>query len=458
MKAWRLRFDTGSLVVETGDAEQHDMRELVSGLIWDQRIEAFRGEAAMYRPLILKLVRRKLEYIDEAKSYDELELAMHIKRKPFPYQAEALNAWEKAGCRGIVVLPTGAGKTFVAHLAMMGRQRASLIVTPTLDLMHQWFAGLRSAFRCEIGMIGGGVYDPKPISVTTYDSAYIHMDKLGDRYGLLIFDEVHHLPSPSYALAAKHSIAPYRLGLSATPERDDAAYSYDELVGPIVYSKSIKDLAGAHLSEYETIQISVSLSDEEREEYSQARSTYLEFVRQNGIRMNSRSAWGDFLKACARSSEGRLALLAHRSQKRITQCCREKITVLIDILAEHRNDRSIIFTADNDTVYRISKLLLVPAITHQSNAKERRRVLDDFNAGRYPVLVTSRVLNEGVDVPEANVAIVLSGSGSVREHVQRLGRILRAREGKSAVLYEFVAEGTNEEFTSQRRRKHDAYS
>ena len=117
----------------------------------------------------------------------------------------------------------------------------------------------------------------------------------------------------------------------------------------------------------------------------------------------------------------------------------------------------LIFTSDNETVYRISRRFLIPAITHQTKVKERQELLAAFNAGEYPFLVTSRVLNEGVDVPEANVAVVLSGSGSVREHVQRLGRILRRVEGKHAILYELVAERTGEEYASSRRRRHSAY-
>jgi superfamily II DNA or RNA helicase len=99
----------------------------------------------------------------------------------------------------------------------------------------------------------------------------------------------------------------------------------------------------------------------------------------------------------------------------------------------------------------------VPAITHQTKTKERRAILQRFHAGEYTVLVTSQVLNEGVDVPAAGVGVVLSGTGSVREHVQRLGRLLRKFEGKQAVLYEVVARGTAEEFTSERRRQHHAY-
>ena len=117
----------------------------------------------------------------------------------------------------------------------------------------------------------------------------------------------------------------------------------------------------------------------------------------------------------------------------------------------------MIFTHDNATVYTIARQFLVPVITHQTKTKERREILLRFNAGTYPIVATSRVLNEGVNVPEANVAIILSGSGSVREHVQRLGRILRKSGNKDALLYEVITRGTAEEFTSSRRRKHDAY-
>lgn len=117
----------------------------------------------------------------------------------------------------------------------------------------------------------------------------------------------------------------------------------------------------------------------------------------------------------------------------------------------------IIFTNDNMTAYRISSLFLIPCITHQTKIKERRQLISKFTDGSLPVLVTSRVLNEGVDLPSAEVAIVMSGTGTVREHVQRLGRILRPSEGKHAVLYELVAQDTAEEYTSRRRRRHDAY-
>ena len=117
----------------------------------------------------------------------------------------------------------------------------------------------------------------------------------------------------------------------------------------------------------------------------------------------------------------------------------------------------IVFTHTNDCAYEVSRRFLVPVITHQTKPKERRAVLRGLEDGATPVVVTSRVLNEGVDVPSVSVGVVLSGTSTVREHVQRLGRILRKAEGKHAVLYEVVTADTSEEAASTRRRKHDAY-
>ena len=149
--------------------------------------------------------------------------------------------------------------------------------------------------------------------------------------------------------------------------------------------------------------------------------------------------------------------MAYRRQKVLALAAPGKLEFLERLLHKHRADRTLIFTEDNATVYKISRQFLLPAITHQTKVKERSQILSAFNEGAFSAIVTSKVLNEGVNVPSANVAIVLSGSGSVREHVQRLGRILRRAEGKQAILYELVAAGTSEERTSEKRREHVAY-
>ena len=151
------------------------------------------------------------------------------------------------------------------------------------------------------------------------------------------------------------------------------------------------------------------------------------------------------------------AMAAYRRQRELAFTAPAKLTYLEHLLSIHARDRAIVFSQDNATAYGVSRRFLLPCITHQTKVKERSAILRGLSSGTYNAVVTSRVLNEGVDVPDANVAVVLSGSGSVREHVQRLGRVLRRREGKRAVLYELVTRGTVETRTSDRRREHSAY-
>jgi superfamily II DNA or RNA helicase len=211
-------------------------------------------------------------------------------------------------------------------------------------------------------------------------------------------------------------------------------------------------LAGTVLSTHKIVRIKVRLSQSERQRYDTLIDTRNSFLRQQNIHLGSLRGWQDFVKASARSRAGRSAMLAHREARAIAFGTAGKLRVLADLLAQHHPARTLIFTDDNATVYRIAQEFLLPAITHKTPVKERHTILTCFRTGAYPMIVTSRVLNEGIDVPEASIAIVLSGTGSGREYIQRLGRILRRGEGKLAVLYEVIAEATTEENTSRRRR------
>lgn len=448
-----LRFQGGTLRVEA-PAGAVDPAALPASCRWDERERVHRLPAIDYAELVLRLRGRGVPFADEARRYEALSLSPLARHEPFPYQREALDAWARRRHRGVVVLPTGAGKTYVATLAIADRQRSTLVVVPTLDLLNQWYDALSAALGVPVGLLGGGYHEVLDLTVTTYDSAHLHMDRIGDRFGLVIFDECHHLPSPSYALAARMCLAPFRLGLTATPERTDGR-GYEDLVGPVVFRKDITELSGEYLAAYEVIRLEVPLSAEERAAYDAARSVYIGFLRAHRIRMPE--GWGQFVMLSSQSDAGRRAFEAYRRQRTLALCAPGKLDVLARLLHAHRHDRTIVFTEDNATVYEISRRFLLPAITHQTKVKERSALLEGFNKGDLTAVVTSKVLNEGVNVPEANVAIVLSGSGSVREHVQRLGRILRRREGKTAVLYELVAAGTSEERTSDKRRDHVAY-
>jgi superfamily II DNA or RNA helicase len=205
------------------------------------------------------------------------------------------------------------------------------------------------------------------------------------------------------------------------------------------------------------VRLEVPLSTEERAAYEAARATYVGFVRQQGIDMSRPDGWGQFLLRSSLTDAGRRAFLAYREQRRLALAAPGKLELLERLLAEHRHERVLVFTEDNATVYEISRRLLLPAITHHTKVRERGAILRAFHQGKLFAVVTSKVLNEGVDVPSASVAVVLSGNGSVREHVQRLGRILRKSGDKQALLYELVARGTAEQRTSDRRRDHVAY-
>lgn len=446
-----LAFDRGTLILHPPPRG----KTWVDYATWDDRVEKFRIPAMHYRQLVEALQAEGTDFNDQAKEFSPLELVPSFEMEPYPHQTEALLAWKQAGRRGVVVLPTAAGKTYLAQLAMQATPRTTLIVVPTLDLMHQWYAHLTAAFPdAEVGLLGGGSRDRTPILISTYDSATIHAETLGNQYAMLVFDECHHLPTDFYRVIAEYAIAPYRLGLTATPDRSDGRHGdLKGLIGPEVYRKSPEDLAGFALAEHKLVQIKVKLSQKERDRYNTCIKLRNEFLRDSKISLGSLDGWQKFVMASARSQAGRRAMLAHREAKEIASGTDGKLRILTDLLAQYYPERILVFTNDNATVYRISQDLLIPAITHQTPVKERHEILTRFREGEYKTLVASHVLNEGVDVPDARVAIILSGTGSSREYIQRLGRVLRkGSEGhKLALLYEVVAEDTSEEGTSQRR-------
>lgn len=454
-RAVHLVFDAGTLRIS---GPEPDLLTRLPGCRFDSRLGCHRAEGRRYREIVESLRSRHIAFVDEARRYAQTPWPLRTSRDPFPHQREAVETWWDKGGRGVVVLPTGTGKTHVALMAIERVGRPALVVTPTIDMLNQWYDELVVAFDAPVGLLGGGYYDLQPLTATTYDSAYIHLERWGNRFGLLIFDECHHLPGPSYVTAALGSIAPYRLGLTATPERADGAHAQlPELIGPIVYRREIKQLAGIFLAEYRTERLYVELASEDQEAYRRARETYRRFVEERGIAMGGPHGWQRFLQETSRSPEGRAAFLAYREQRRIAMAAPAKLHLLERLLQRHAQNRVIVFAHDNATAYEIARRFLVPAITHQTRIKERRDILQRFHSGEYSVVATSQVLNEGVDVPAADVGIILSGTGSVREHVQRLGRLLRRHGDKQAVLYEVVSRGTAEEFTSERRRQHQAY-
>jgi superfamily II DNA or RNA helicase len=162
--------------------------------IWDDRVERFRIPALYYRRLVEALTAEGTTLVDSAREFSPLALVPALEMPPYPHQREALAAWIAAGRIGVIVLPTGAGKTYLAQLAMQATRRSTLIVVPTLDLMHQWYAHLLAAFPdAPVGLLGGGSHDNTAVLVATYDSAAIYAEASLGSLGVfaLIFHHVH---------------------------------------------------------------------------------------------------------------------------------------------------------------------------------------------------------------------------------------------------------------------------
>ena len=377
---------------------------------------------------------------------------------PRLYQSEALAAWGKALGRGTVVLPTGAGKTVVALMTVEAMRVSTLVVVPTIDLMHQWHDTICARFGLsenEVGMIGGGFRTQRPLTVITYDSAAMPRRDLST-FGLLIFDEAHHLPSASYRTIATRSPAPFRLGLSATLERSDGRHDdLTSLIGTTVYERQPATLArDKHIADYKVKRVTVDLTDDEQARYDQLTTEYSWYMSANRFKLMMTGA-GNLFEAMIRQAghdpAARAALRAHREARMLAMNAERKVQAVEKLLEQHRDDKVIVFSEWNSLVNDLSQRLTLPAITYRTHADERRDILENFRQHRYSKLVTGRVLNEGVDVPDANVAIVVSGSSTTREYIQRLGRVLRPKPGH-AHLYEIISRGTSE-VKSARRRK-----
>ena len=389
--------------------------------------------------------------------WQHLTLEVHDSRELHDYQVKALDAWKHANGRGSIVLPTGAGKTLVAVHAIHHVSASTVVLVPTTSLLYQWYALLTNIFQTEIGVYYSSEKRVLPLTVTTYHSAGDLIAEYGNSFKLLICDEVHHLPAKTWGEAALMTPAPFRLGLTATyPEEYEQVgdrWRLDELIGPIVYTQQLESLVGKQLAEYRTQRVRVDLTPQERATYETLHETYLGFVRERELQRKHGAGWlRELMRLSAIDPHARRAMLARKYLLSILESCQGKFAALEALLREHAGERILVFTESNAVAYKISHQYLVPVISHETGVAERKHILEAFQAGRYSVIVTSKVLNEGIDVPEAKVAIVIGGGVSKREYLQRLGRILRKKEPLKAVLIELLVRNTIEEGKVQRRQ------
>ncbi|MEO8701944.1 MAG: DEAD/DEAH box helicase family protein [Kofleriaceae bacterium] len=441
----RIRFDRGTLVLEPESSEEDPSQ--FPGATWDERSRAWRVPAERHDEVLVRMADVGVRPADNV-TPERLGNEWSLPELRW-YQQAAIQRWETAGRRGVIALPTGSGKTLVALAAIARVGAAALCLVPTRVLLDQWATALAACWPHPIGRLGDGDYQVAPITVATYASATTWAPRIGDRFGLVVVDEAHHVgawcPSEIFEMLA----APARLGLTATPPPPGGALG--ARIGPVVYSLPVDALTGSALSDFDLVTVPVELERAERDRYHILRSRFAT-VYAGLARALPGLSWSEFVRSASKSVDGRRALEAWRSYRSLLAYPEGKRAALHELLQRHAGARTLVFTPDNTTAYAIARELLVVPITHEIIRSERTLMLDRFKTGEISVLVSSQVLDEGFDIPDADVAIIVGGSASSRRHVQRVGRVLRPRPDKRAVVYELEVQETTEAGYVQRRR------
>ena len=343
------------------------------------------------------------------------------------YQAQAAQKFELGGS-GVVVLPCGAGKTIVGAATMAKIQTNTLILVTNTVSARQWRSELLNRTSLEeedIAEYSGSSKEIAPITIATYQilttkrgGEFAHLELLNARdWGLIIYDEVHLLPAPIFKMTADLQ-ARRRLGLTATLVREDGRESdVFSLIGPKRFDAPWKEIeAQGYIAPAECFEVRVDLPDAERMEY----------------------AIGD-----------------QDSRFRIAATANAKLEIIKRLLIKHSGEPTLIIGQYLDQIEEVSSALNLPKLTGETSVADREDLFSKFRRGEITTLVVSKVANFSVDLPEASVAIQISGAfGSRQEEAQRLGRLLRPKaDGRTAAFYTLVARDTVEQDFAQNRQR-----
>ena len=343
------------------------------------------------------------------------------------YQREAAEGFH-AGGSGVVVLPCGAGKTIVGAAAMAMTGATTLILVTNTVSVHQWKAELlrrTSLTEEEIGEYSGTRKEIRPVTIATYQvmaarrkGVYTHLELFDAKdWGLVVYDEVHLLPAPIFRMTAGLQ-ARRRLGLTATLVREDGREGdVFSLIGPKRYDAPWKDMENqGWIAPADCVEVRVDLSESERLAYATAEPE-------------------DRYRFCASSET--------------------KTSVVREIVERHPDEQVLVIGSYIDQLDELGERLGAPVIKGETRNKERERLFDAFRSGELRTLVVSKVANFSIDLPEAGVAVQVSGSfGSRQEEAQRLGRVLRPKaDGRTARFYAVVARDTlDQDYAAHRQR------
>jgi DNA excision repair protein ERCC-3 len=347
--------------------------------------------------------------------------------QPRDYQTQAAEGFWHGGS-GVVVLPCGSGKTIVGALTMALAQATTLILVTNTVAARQWRDELlrRTTLTAdEIGEYSGARKEIRPVTIATYQvmttkrqGIYPHLEVFDSRdWGLIIYDEVHLLPAPIFRFTADIQ-SRRRLGLTATLVREDGREGdVFSLIGPKRFDAPWKDIeAQGHIAPARCVEVRITLPESDRMTYAMAEP---------------------------------------EDRYRLASCAAEKIRVTDAIVALHPDEQVIVIGQYLDQLAELGEHLDAPVITGETSVKERERLFQSFRDGQTPVLVVSKVANFSVDLPEAAVAIQVSGTfGSRQEEAQRLGRVLRPKgDGRTAHFYSIVTRDTVDADFAQHRQR-----
>ncbi len=424
------------------------------GLKYDSASRSFTAPPYLYADVVRLLSSRGLLVKDSVGLLEGGKLPREVRftGQLRPYQQEALEAWERNQHRGVIVLPTGAGKTVVAVAALARLSVRTLIIAYTKEHVRQWHDAV-VRFTDAAGLLGVYYGDEKKLSyitVTTYQTAWRYVDRLAGMFPLLIIDEAHHLPADKFKLIALRMPAPFRMALSATAVREDGRHEeIFPLVGGIVYQKGAAELMEqGYLAPFIIKRVTVKLRPEEQKAYEELRRKYQALALGR--------TFEEVLEAAKRGEPRAVEALRVRAQMQsVIQESQSKLDKVVEIAREelNRGSKIIVFTQFKRQAEELARRLGALLLHGELDKDERARALETFKKASSGVLVVTTVGDEGLDIPDANVGILVSGTGSRRQFVQRLGRLLRPGAGKTAVLYEVVASGTSEVVQSRKRRE-----
>lgn len=443
----------GSLLVSARRPLKEILLELTGDLRYDSVARAFRLKPYLYAALVSHLSSNGF-VVDDKVGLLSLRLPRSISFNGSlrDYQEEALNVWSENGNRGVIALPTGAGKTVVAIAAAARLGVPTLVVVYTKEHVRQWVEAFKRF--TDAGVLVGAYYGEEkrisPITVSTYQSASAAITEMAPRFSLVIFDEAHHLPAKKFKELALYLPAPYKMALSATPEREDGMHvEIFPLIGGLAYMKTASELSQlGYLAPFVIRRIRVDLLPHEMKRYLDLRSKFRTLA--GGRRFEE-------LLEAARNGDQRAieALKIHAEMRSLIQYSEAKLREAERIIKEELDKKSkiIVFTQLKEQAEEVARRIGGLLLHGDLSAREREEALAAFRMLPSGVLVTTTVGDEGLDIPDANVGIFLSGTGSRRQFVQRLGRLLRPAPGKKAILYEIIAAGTGEEYQSRKRRE-----